>query len=234
MDLTLLYKMSYGLYIVSSSSGDKKSGCIVNTVFQITAEPPSIAVSINKDNFTSELINESGKFVVSILTEDASTNLIGKFGFKSGRDIDKFKDVGYKIAGNNCPAVIEGTTVIIECEVVNQVDLFTHTLFLAKIINLETVGNGIPMTYDYYHKVRKGTASKNAPTYQAKVANIPIEKDVSKMSKYVCDICGYEYDPKTGDTEHGIPAGTAFEDISEDWVCPICGASKSSFSKITV
>lgn len=231
MDLTLLYKMSYGLYIVSSNSGDKQSGCIVNTVFQITAEPPSIAVSINKDNFTCKLIKESGRFVVSILTEDASTNLIGKFGFKSGRDIDKFKDVNYKIVSNGCLAVIEGSTVLIECEIVNQVDLFTHTLFLAKITNLEAINDGTPMTYNYYHKVRKGTASKNAPTYQAKATNILPKKDVSIMNIYVCDICGYVYNPENGDTENGIPAGTAFEDISEDWVCPICGAPKSSFSK---
>lgn len=222
MDLSLLYKMSYGLYIVSSNNGNKQSGCIVNTVFQITSEPPSIAVSINKNNFTNELIKESNRFVVSILTEGASTNLIGKFGFKSGRDIDKFSDVKYKIAENGCPAVIEGCTVLIECEVVNQVDLFTHTLFLAKIVNLEAVDDGTPMTYDYYHKVRKGTAPKNAPTYQAKVAN--------NIKKYVCDICGYVYNPEEGDKDNGILAGTLFENLPEDWVCPICGAPKSSFS----
>ena len=97
MNNRTLHKISYGLYIVSSKKGDKLNGQIANTVFQITSEPPTIAVSINKGNLTHDYIAQSGVFTVSILSEQAPMELIGKFGFKSGRDIDKFAGIDYKI-----------------------------------------------------------------------------------------------------------------------------------------
>lgn len=226
MDIKTLYQLSYGLYIVTSAKGDKLNGQIANTLFQITSEPPAIAVSINKQNLTHEFIHDSRVFAASILSQDTPLSFIGNFGFKSGRDIDKFAQVNYKIGKTGAPIVLDHALGYLEAKVINEVDVGTHTIFTGDLIEAETLKSGEPMTYAYYHDVKRGTAPKTAPTYRKE------EKEVKKAAKYRCTVCGYIYDPEKGDPDGGIAPGTPFEEIPNDWVCPVCGASKEQFEKI--
>lgn len=235
MDNKVLYKISYGLYVVTSVKGDKLNGQIANTVFQVTSDPPTVAVSINKDNLTHEFIQDSGMFAASILAKEVPMTTIGHFGFKSGRELDKFKDVKYKLGISGCPIVLDNTVGCIEAEVIGSLDCTTHTIFLGKVIDAAMMSDAEPMTYAYYHQVKGGKAPKMAPTHiEEELKQEPKDepKKVEKnMDKYVCTICGYVYDPEVGDPDSGVVPGTAFEDIPDDWVCPICGASKSDFEK---
>jgi len=165
MNLKILHKISYGLYVVSSRTGEKFNGQIANTVFQITSEPPIIAVSINKQNLTHEYIRESKVFTVSILSKETPMKFIGHFGFRSGRELDKFKDVNYRVGATGAPVVMENTVGYLEAEIIDSLDVGTHTVFIGKIIDAEIIKEGEPMTYAYYHEVKRGKAPKTAPTY---------------------------------------------------------------------
>ncbi len=230
MDLKILYKISYGLYVVTSKKNGKINGQIANTVFQVTSEPPAVAVSINKDNLTHEFIRNSRIFAVSILSKDTPMKFIGNFGFKSGREIDKFKEVKYKIGVTGAPIIMENTIGYLEAEVMNSLDVDTHTVFIGKILNAEIINDDEPMTYAYYHQVKKGKAPKSAPTYMKETKEEGNKE--SKMAKYECTVCGYIYDPEKGAPDSSIEPGTPFEELSDDWVCPVCGAWKSAFKKI--
>jgi len=227
MDLKALYKLGYGLYIVSSHKGKKLNGQVANTVFQITSQPPTIAVSINKENLTYEYIKQSQVFTASILAQDTPLAFIGHFGFKSGRDIDKLKGINYKIGVTKAPIVTDHTLAYLEARVTQEVDAGTHSIFIGKLVGAEVIGEGEPMTYAYYHQVKRGTTPKTAPSYIAE------QKEAGpKMAKYKCTVCEYVYDPELGDPDGGIAPGTPFEEIPDDWVCPVCGAAKSEFKKI--
>ena len=230
MNPKALHNISYGLYIICSGNDNKYNGQIANALFQITAEPPTIAVSINKKNLTHNYITKSNVFTVSILCEETPMTFIGTFGFKSGRDIDKFKNVNYKISKTNVPIVLDNTFTYLEASVVNHVDVGTHTIFIGKVENAEILRNAKPMTYAYYHDIKGGVSPKTAPTYSEAVDKIK-RKEEQKMDKYVCTVCGYIYDPEKGDSDSGIAPGTPFEQLPDDWVCPVCGASKEAFEK---
>jgi len=217
--------VSYGLYIVTSKKGRELNGQIANTVFQVCAEPPVIAVCINKKNYTHKFIEESGVFAISILSKEAPMKLIGQFGFKSGRDIDKFENVNYKVGKTGAPLVTDFTVGFIEAEVMKSMEVGTHTLFVGKVVEASVLGREEPLTYAYYHEIKGGRSPETAPTYIK-------SEEVNKVDKYVCQICGYVYDPEKGDPDGGIAPGTAFEDIPDDWVCPVCGASKDQFKKM--
>jgi flavin reductase (DIM6/NTAB) family NADH-FMN oxidoreductase RutF/rubredoxin len=212
--------------VVSSRKGDRFNGQIANTVFQITSDPPTVAVSINKQNLTHEFISESKVFVASILSRDMPLSLIGHFGFKSGRDIDKVKDVNYRLGDTKAPILLDHTLAYLEARVINQVDVGTHTVFIGELVGADVLKEGEPMTYAYYHEVKRGTTPKTAPSY------IEERKEVaSRMAKYRCTVCGYIYDPELGDPDGDIKPGMPFEDIPDTWVCPVCGASKDQFEK---
>ena len=229
MDKKTLHKISYGLYVVCSKKEKRYNGQIANAVFQVTAEPPTIALSINKENLTHEYIQNSRVFTLSILSTETPMTFIGKFGFKSGRNIDKFEDTKYEIGKTKVPIVKDYTIGCIEGEIINKIDVGTHTVFIANIVDAKIFDEKEPMTYEYYHKVKGGYSPKTAPTYY-KEMDKP-KKEERKMDKYVCDVCGYVYDPEKGDPDNGVQPGTAFEDIPDDWVCPVCGAAKEAFSK---
>jgi flavin reductase (DIM6/NTAB) family NADH-FMN oxidoreductase RutF/rubredoxin len=232
MDKKTLHKISYGLYIICSKNNSKYNGQIANAVFQVTSEPPTIAISINKQNLTHEYIDKSKAFSMSILSVEAPLKFIGKFGFKSGRNIDKFKDTNYEMSKLKIPIVKDYSIGFIDGEVINKVDVGTHTVFIANIVDAMTFDQKEPMTYEYYHKVKGGYSPKTAPTYYKEMDKPKNkEKEEKKMDKYVCDVCGYIYDPEKGDPDNGVEPGTAFEDIPDDWVCPVCGAEKDAFSK---
>ena len=225
MNLKALYKLSYGLYVVSSRKGDRLNGQIANTVIQITSEPPTIAVSINKNNLTHEFIKESKVFTASVLSQDTPLSFIGHFGFKSGRDIDKLEGINYKIGETQAPVVTENALAYLEARVIQEVDVGTHTIFIGELVGADVLREGEPMTYAYYHQVKRGTTPKTAPSY------IVEKKEATKMAKYRCTVCGYIYDPELGDPDGGIKPGTPFEEIPDDWVCPVCGAAKDEFEK---
>ncbi len=165
MGSNALYKLQYGLYIVGSVKEKEINAQIANTVFQITSNPPTIAVSINKQNLTHEYITYSKVFSIQILSKDAPMTFIGNFGFRSGRDIDKFKEIKYKLGTTSSPIVLDHTVAYLEANVINEVNCGTHTIFIGKLVGSEIMTEGEPMTYAYYHEVKKGKAPKAAPTY---------------------------------------------------------------------
>ncbi len=236
MDLTTLFKLSYGLYIVNSAFEEKRSGQIVNVVFQISAEPPTIATSINRNNFTHELISKSKRFSVMILEKETPLSHIGRFGFKSGREVDKFEGLDLMKGKYDIPIIKDYCVGYLEVEVEKSIEVETHTIFIGKLVSAEQLNKKEPMTYAYYHEVKRGTTPPSAATYQksGKESNdsIKLPKEGKTMAKYRCVICNYEYDPEVGDPDSGIAPGTPFEDIPDDWVCPICGAGKDQFEKI--
>lgn len=227
MNLKTFHKINYGMYVVSSKMDKKLNGQIANTVFQITSEPPAIAVCINKQNLTHKFIEKSKVFTVSILSKETPMKFIGHFGFKSGKNLNKFKDVNYKPGITGAPIVLDNSIGYLEAEVINKMDAGSHTLFVGKVINAEITKDGEPMTYAYYHEVKGGKSPEKAPTY-IKEEN---KKEVSKMAKYRCTVCGYVYDPEAGDPDSKIKPGTPFEELPDDWVCPVCGAGKDAFEK---
>jgi len=238
MDLQALNLCSYGLYIISSRNGDKYNGQIANTLFQVTAEPPMVAVSINRKNLTHEYMSGSKVFTASILSTEADMPLIGKWGFKSGRDIDKFEGTDFKVGTTGAPIILDGTVAFVEAEIVDSMDVGTHTIFVGKVVDCGILSDGEPMTYAYYHKVKKGKTPKNAATYQGPAGDdskaAPGETGMDpKTQQYRCTVCGYIYDPAKGDSGGGIEPGTAFEDIPEDWVCPVCGVGKDKFEPVS-
>ncbi len=235
MDQKALHKLAYGMYVVCSRKGEKFNGQIATAVFQITSEPATIAVSINKQNFTHECISASRVFTVSVLSTEAPMEFIGNFGFKCGREFDKFKNCKFVIGKTGVPIATDYALAFIEAEVIGAFDAGTHTVFAGKVIDAGILNDGEPMTYDYYHRVKKGLAPKSAPTYieeRKREAPTAPKEDVKKMDKYVCKVCGYVYDPEKGDTDGGVAPGTPFEKIPDGWVYPVCGAAKSEFEKI--
>jgi len=165
MNLKVLRNCTYGLYVIGSRKGDRLNGQIANTVFQVASEPPTIAVSINKQNLTHEFITGSKVFTASILSQDTPLSFIGHFGFKSGREVDKLKDVKYKLGETKAPIVLDHSLAYLEAKVIHQVDVGTHTIFIGEVVGADVIGEGEPMTYAYYHQVKRGTTPKTAPSY---------------------------------------------------------------------
>jgi flavin reductase (DIM6/NTAB) family NADH-FMN oxidoreductase RutF/rubredoxin len=232
MSYEAFFKITYGLYVVSSFSGEKKNGYIANTAFQVTARPPQMAVSCNRDNYTAELIKKSGLFSVSVLKKEASDKIIGLFGYKSGREVNKFAGVNYFTGASGAPVLIDDTIAWFECRVVKEVEIDSHILFIGEILDFKLLeAEGEPLTYDYYRDVKKMKAPKNAPTYiETGSGDIPAGKEtVTAAKKYRCTVCGHIYDPAEGDPDSGIAPGTPFEELPDDWRCPVCGVEKEDF-----
>jgi len=168
IDRGVFRNLSYGLYIVTSRDESRMNGQVVNTVIQVTSEPPRVAVIINKKNFTHELILKSKVFSVSVIEESAPMTFFGPLGFRSGRDFDKMSNLAFKEGITGCPLITEYALSVLEAEVINQIDLGTHTVFIGNVVSSEVLKEGTPLTYEYYHRVLKGKSSPNAPTYEAK------------------------------------------------------------------
>ncbi len=207
MNQSALYTLSYGMYLVSSMDETRPIGCVANSAMQITSEPKTIALSLNKLNYTHEVISKNLKFAISVVTEETDPQIIGTFGFNCSKDTNKFENVDYTMI-DNMPVISQSCAYFI-CEVKSQLDCGTHTVFLAEIVNCDVNLKQSPMSYSYYHKVVKGKTAKNAPTY--------VEE---KSDNYKCSICGYEYTDEK-----------AFEELPDDFVCPICKQPKSVFKK---
>jgi flavin reductase (DIM6/NTAB) family NADH-FMN oxidoreductase RutF/rubredoxin len=233
LDLESLFSLSYGMCILSSKRDGKFNGCIVNIVFQLVPEPPMIAVSVSRENLTHEYIMYSGVFTISVLAEETPLQFLGRFGFKTGRDIDKFQEVNYKLGVTGVPIVLDNTVAYIEVSVTKSIDIETHTLFIGKITACQAIDeSGIPMTYTYYRDIKHGRTPRTAATYIKTKSERELKQGAKAMKKYRCLMCGYIYDPAAGDPDNGIADGTAFEDLPDDWVCPDCGVGKDEFEPV--
>ncbi|MGA1823629.1 MAG: rubredoxin [bacterium] len=228
MNQKALHTISYGLYIVSSKKGERINGQIANTIFQTTSNPAQIAICINKENLTHEYIRVCGLFSVSVLSQSVPMKSIGMFGFRSGREIDKFSGINYTRGKAGVPIVLDWSVAYIVATVRHKLDVGSHTLFVGEVVDAEILSHDTVMTYDYYHRVKHGTSPKSAPTYTNELDK---KKENQTMKKYVCQVCGYVYDPAIGDPDNGVEPGTAFEDLPDSWVCPICGATKDQFEE---
>ena len=224
IDFEAFYKITYGLFIVSSGDAVKGNGFISNTVFQVTADPPQFAVACNKKNFTAGLISQKKAFSVSILEQDTAPNILGRFGFKSGRDFDKLEGMSVKYGETGVPIVLNASIAFLECTVVNTVDTGSHMIFIGELVqSVQLDKNKDPLTYIYYRQVRKGEAPANAPTYIDK-SKFQVNKPAGNFKKYKCTSCGYLYDEENENVR--------FSDLPDNWTCPVCGTEKSDFIEV--
>ncbi len=165
MDPKALHNIQYGMYIIGARKDDKLNAQVANTVFQITSEPPTVAVSLNKKNLTHDFVAASRAFSASILCQETPLSFIGRFGFKSGRDVNKLEGVQYKIGATQSPVVLENAVSYIEAKVVKEIDVGTHTIFIGEVVDGEVLNDKLCMTYEYYQQVKRGTTPRAAPTF---------------------------------------------------------------------
>lgn len=205
MDKKAMYKLSYGLFVLTAKEGEKDNGCIINTAIQAASEPNQLSICVNKANYTHDMILQTGKFTVSVLSEAAEFELFKHFGFQSGRDVNKFEAFEKCARGeNDIYYITEGTNAYISVIVSKTEDLGSHTMFIGEITDMEVLSDVPSVTYEYYR-----SHIKPAP----KVT----EKKDGGQTVWRCRICGYEY---------------IGEVLPEDFICPICKHSASDFEKV--
>ena len=203
MNKKAMYKLSYGLFVLSTRQDERDYGCIINTAGQVTSEPNRISIAVNKANYTHDMLLKSGKFNVSILSEAASFATFQRFGFQSGRTVDKFAGYdGCARSANGILYVTEGTNAFISATVEQTIDLGSHTLFIAAVDDMEVLSDAPSATYAYY---------------QSSIKPKP-EKPATSKTVWRCTVCGYVYEG---------------EELPEDFVCPLCKHPASDFEKVT-
>jgi flavin reductase (DIM6/NTAB) family NADH-FMN oxidoreductase RutF/rubredoxin len=233
INIESFFKVSYGLYLVTAKHADAKTGYVANTVFQVTSQPPKFGISCNKDNFTADIIKKSGAFGFSVLGENASTGLIGDFGYRSTRETDKFRGVNYFIGETGSPIITDSCVAWFDCKITETFDVGTHLVFIGEVIASDLIkSDAKSLTYNYYREVMKGFSPKNAPTYvdKAKIQDETAAKNTIN-ELWQCQLCHFTYESEKGDPISGIDPGTTFGDLPDDWTCPICGADKSMFER---
>ena len=209
IDNKALYNLSYGLFVLSAKGG-KENGCIINTAMQVTSNPLKISICINKSNYTLDMIIQSGKFNISVLSQDATFDIFKHFGFQTGKKVNKFPAFNTEYSSNGVPYINEGANAYFSAEVDKYVDLGTHVLIIANVTESKVLSATPSITYAYYQSNVKPKPKAKADT------NNPNAKKV-----WVCKICGYVYD----DNVEKVP----FEDLPDTWVCPLCKHPKSDF-----
>ncbi len=204
MDHKTMYQLTYGLFVLTSASEGRDSGCIINTAAQVTSDPNRISITVNKMNFTHDLVKQSGTFNISILSEKAGFETFRHFGFQSGREADKFS--GYadcKRSANGLYYITAGTNGYISATVEQTLDLGSHTLFIASVDDMELLSDVPSATYAYYQSSIKPKPEKTAP---------------AGKTVWRCTVCGYIYEG---------------EELPADFICPLCKHPASDFEKIT-
>ena len=174
-----MYKISYGLFMLTTTDGEKQNGCIVNTVSMITDEPKRIVVFVNKANYSQELLKKTGVFNVSVLTENTPFEVFKQFGFQSGKDVDKFAGKTYPTTENGLYYLSEHANAVMSAKVVDSYDYGTHTLFVAEVTEAKVLSSEKSTTYEYY---------------QSNIKPKPQEKKEDGVEKWVCKICGYTHE----------------------------------------
>lgn len=207
MDKKAMYKLSYGLFVLTAKDEEKDNGCIINTAIQASSMPNQLSICVNKANLTHDMIVKTGKFTVSVISQDAGFDLFKHFGFQSGKDVDKFKNFEKcKRGENSIYYIIEGTNAYISVNVSKTEDLGSHSMFIGEITDMEVLSETPSVTYDYYLKNIKPQPENVGTTTDGKTI-------------WRCTICGYEY------VGEGLP---------EDFVCPLCKHPASDFEKIII
>ena len=205
MDKKAIYKLSYGLFVLTAKEGEKDNGCIINTAIQAASTPNQLSICVNKANYTHDMIQRTGEFTVSVLAQDAEYELFRHFGFQSGREVDKFEKYTRCLRGKNGICYItEGTNAYISVKVNKTEDLGSHTMFIGEITDMEVLSEVPSVTYEYYLNHIK-------PKPQA------VGTTESGQTIWRCTICGYEY---------------VGEELPEDFICPLCKHPASDFEKV--
>lgn len=218
------FKVSYGLYVVCSGDKNLGNGFISNTVFQVTAEPAKFAVCCNKNNYTAEFIQRYNAFSVSVLEQNVSSDLIGSFGYKTGKEFDKMAGRSVRYGDTGVPILLNESIAFFEFKLLQTIDAGTHLIFIGELVNAEIIDNSKePLTYLYYRQVKKGFAPKNAPTYIDK-SKLAKPTNVALSKKFKCPACGFVYDEAVEKVK--------YKDLPDGWVCPVCGTDKSDFFEI--
>jgi flavin reductase (DIM6/NTAB) family NADH-FMN oxidoreductase RutF len=209
IDKTCMFNLSYGLFVLSAKDETKNNACIVNTVIQITEKPNRVLVAVNKLNYTHDLIVKNKKFMISVLTNEVPFSVFERFGFQSGKDIDKFKDFKEVAMGENkLPFLSKYANACIGATVVDMYDSESHTVFIAEVTEAKVLCKVPSITYAYYHAHTK-------PKIQVKPKSD--KKTGKKMKRYVCKVCGFIYEG---------------EELPEDYICPICKHGVDAFDLI--
>ena len=205
MDKKAMYKLTYGLFVLTANENGKDNGCIINTAIQAAGDPKQVSISVSKQNYTHDMIVRTGKFTVSSITEKADFSLFKRFGFQSGKDTDKFQGFdGWMRGINGVTYITESTNAYISVEVEKSVDLGSHTLFIGKVTDMEVLSDDKSVTYEFYQS--------NIKPKPEQVGTTPKGETVWR-----CIICGYEY---------------VGEELPEDFICPWCKHPASDFEKI--
>ena len=205
MNKKAMYKLTYGLFVLTANTGEKDNGCIINTALQVSSEPNRISIAVNKANYTHDLIMETRKFTVSSISQAADFELFKRFGFQSGRNVDKFEGfTSWKRGYNDCAIITEGTNAYFAGWVEQAIDLGSHTLFISPVTDMDILSDVPSASYEYYQNEIK-------PKPQ------PVGKTEDGKTIWRCRICGYEY---------------VGEQIPDDYICPICKHPASDFEKV--
>lgn len=207
MDNKAFFKLSYGLYVVSSNCNGKDSACIANTFVQVTAEPAQVCITLNKNNFTTKLIEASGVYNVGVLLDEVDMDVIRRFGFQSGKDFDKFEGIEYFIDEQNVKQISKAIAASFSVKVNATLDVGTHIMFVGKVVDCQVLDDREVLTYANYHDKKKGTTPKNASSYQ------PDEK----KHGWKCTVCGFVLEQ---------------DELPDDYICPVCKQPASVFVKI--
>lgn len=205
MDRKAMYKLSYGLFVLTAREDEKDNGCIINTAIQAASEPNQLSICVNKANYTHDMIVRTGKFTVSVLSQNAQFELFKHFGFQSGRDKNKFETFEKCSRGENgIYYITEGTNAYISVTVNKTEDLGSHTMFIGEITDMEVLSNIPSATYDYYQNNIKPKPQE-------------VGKTEDGQTIWRCRICGYEY---------------VGEELPDDFICPLCKHPASDFEKV--
>jgi flavin reductase (DIM6/NTAB) family NADH-FMN oxidoreductase RutF/rubredoxin len=203
MNTKALYDLTYGLFVLSAKGTDKENGCIINTCMQVASDPCRIAISVLNHNYTCDLVKESGRFALSILDKTTPFELIRHFGMQSGRDTDKMKDYDFHRDADGLAILAEHACAYLSAKVIDSLDLGTHTLFIAEVMDANLCNDQKPLTYAYYQEHIKPKPE--------------MPKEEKKIVAWRCKICGYIYDKA---------------DLPEDFICPWCGHGAQDFEPV--
>ncbi|WP_295800730.1 flavin reductase [uncultured Treponema sp.] len=180
MDSKAMFNLSYGLFILTAKDGEKDNGCIVNTVGQVTSQPNRISLTVNKSNYTHDMILKTKEFNVSVLAENSKFGTYKHWGFQSGRNTDKLESISFKRSANGLVYIAEETNAFLSANVVSTLDLGTHTLFIADVTDGEVLSQVPSATYSFYQNNIK-----------------PKPASTEKKKGFICTVCGYIYEGET-------------------------------------
>lgn len=190
MDTKVLFNIGYGLYVLTANEGNKDNGCIINTVMQVTSAPCQIAIAVNKRNYTNEMIQHTKKFNVSVLDESTKFDVFKRFGYQSGRETNKFDGFNsVKRSPNGIVYITENTNSYMSAYVQQEIDLSTHTLFIAQLVGAETLSENPTVTYDFYQKyIKPKPQNTSKKGWRCKICGFIYEGE-NLPADYICPIC---------------------------------------------